>query len=65
MLPPLPANYDTTGNAARNAAAKAEVEAALDVIANHENVGPFIARRLIQRMVKSNPSRAYIQTRFE
>ncbi len=60
-LPPLPANYDSLGNAAKNAAAKAEVEAALDVIAGHDNVGPFISRRLIQRMVKSNPSRAYIK----
>ncbi len=60
-LPALPTNYDTLGNAAKNAAAKAEVDAALDVVANHENVGPFIVRRLIQRMVRSNPSRAYIR----
>ncbi|MDQ8204797.1 DUF1800 family protein [Pelagicoccus sp. SDUM812003] len=29
-------------------------------IADHPNVGPFIARRLIQRLVTSNPSPAYI-----
>ena len=34
---------------------------ALDAIAAHPNVGPFIARRLIQRLTTSNPSPAYIQ----
>ncbi len=34
---------------------------ALDNIFNHANVGPFIGRQLIQRMVTSNPSAAYIQ----
>ena len=33
---------------------------ALDDIFNHPNVGPFIGRRLIQRLVTSNPSPAYI-----
>jgi uncharacterized protein (DUF1800 family) len=33
---------------------------ALDNIANHPNVGPFIGRQLIQRFVTSNPSPAYI-----
>jgi uncharacterized protein (DUF1800 family) len=33
---------------------------ALDNIFNHPNVGPFIARRLIQRLVTSNPSPEYI-----
>ena len=40
-------------------AALAEVNEGLDVIAAHENVPPFICRLLIQRMVKSNPSRGY------
>lgn len=34
---------------------------ALDNIFNHPNVGPFIARRLIQRLVSSNPSPAYVE----
>ncbi len=34
---------------------------ALDNIFNHGNVGPFIAIRLIQRLVTSNPSPAYVQ----
>jgi len=33
---------------------------ALDVLFNHANVGPFIARQLIQRFVTSNPSAAYV-----
>jgi endo-chitodextinase len=34
---------------------------ALDVIANHPNVGPFIGKRLIQALVTSNPSPAYVE----
>jgi len=34
---------------------------ALDNIFNHPNVGPFIAIRLIQRLVTSNPSPGYVQ----
>ena len=33
---------------------------ALDIIFNHPNVGPFIARQLIQRLVTSDPSSAYV-----
>ncbi|MCX7229710.1 MAG: DUF1800 domain-containing protein [Burkholderiales bacterium] len=33
---------------------------ALDILFNHENVGPFIGRLLIQRMVTSNPSPGYV-----
>ena len=38
-----------------------EIGAGLDAIANHPNVAPFICRLLIQRLVKSNPSRAYMR----
>ncbi len=34
---------------------------ALDNIFNHPNVGPFIAIRLIQRLVTSNPSPGYVR----
>jgi uncharacterized protein (DUF1800 family) len=37
-----------------------DLEQALDNIFNHPNVGPFIAKRLIQRLVASNPSPAYV-----
>ena len=33
---------------------------ALDTLFNHPNVGPFFARQMIQRLVSSNPSRAYV-----
>lgn len=33
---------------------------ALDTLASHPNVGPFIGRQLIQRLVASNPSAAYV-----
>ncbi len=36
------------------------LKTALDTLANHPNVGPFIATRLIQHMVTSNPSPAYV-----
>ena len=38
-----------------------EIDSALDVIADHQNVAPFISRLLIQRLVKSNPSRGYLR----
>ena len=38
-----------------------DIRAAINNIFLHPNVGPFLARRLIQRMVKSNPSPEYIQ----
>lgn len=34
---------------------------ALDTLANHPNVGPFIGRQLIQRLVTSNPSPTYVR----
>jgi len=37
-----------------------DVNEALDHLFNHPNVGPFIGKQLIQRLVKSNPSSAYI-----
>jgi uncharacterized protein (DUF1800 family) len=33
---------------------------ALDTLAAHPNVGPFLGRQLIQRLVASNPSPAYV-----
>lgn len=39
----------------------AGLQFALDTLANHPNAAPFIARRLIQRFVKSNPSPGYIE----
>ena len=39
----------------------AAMKLALDTLAGHPNVGPFIGRQLIQRLVASNPSAAYVQ----
>ena len=40
--------------------AQTDVENAIDNIFNHPNVGPFIGRQLIQRLVTSNPTPAYV-----
>jgi len=37
-----------------------DLDSALDLLFNHPNVGPFIGRQLIQRLVTSNPSPDYI-----
>lgn len=38
----------------------ADVDAAIDNLFHHPNTGPFIGRQLIQRLVTSNPSPAYV-----
>ena len=38
-----------------------DIEDAIDNIFNHANVGPFIGRQLIQRLVTSNPSPQYVR----
>jgi uncharacterized protein (DUF1800 family) len=43
-----------------NQTATQDLDAALAVILRHPNVAPFISRQLIQRLVTSNPSPAYI-----
>ncbi len=54
----LPAR--TAASSTSQAAGNADLSAFLDHLANHPNVGPFISRLLIQRLVTSNPSSAYI-----
>jgi uncharacterized protein (DUF1800 family) len=46
----LPAGTDGVG----------ELKTALDTLFNHPNVGPFFGRQIIQRLVTSNPSPAYV-----
>ena len=43
-----------------NQTAEKDLKDALDNIFNHPNVGPFISRLLIQRLVTSNPSPGYV-----
>ncbi len=38
-----------------------DIEMAVNHLFNHQNVGPFIGTRLIQRLVKSNPTPAYVE----
>ncbi len=45
---------------ASNTAPAVALKTALDTIANHPNVAPFISKQLIQRLVTSNPSPAYV-----
>ncbi|MCY4743536.1 DUF1800 family protein [Pelomonas sp. UHG3] len=40
--------------------AQADLKLALDALFNHPNVGPFISRQLIQHLVSSHPSPAYV-----
>ncbi|WP_411289869.1 DUF1800 family protein [Sphingorhabdus sp.] len=46
----IPANTDGT----------TALKTALDALFNHANVGPFFGRQMIQRLVTSNPSPAYV-----
>ncbi|MFT4241903.1 MAG: DUF1800 domain-containing protein [Acidovorax sp.] len=56
---PLAATFLGTTIAA-NTPGAAALKTALDTLFNHPNVGPFIGRQLIQRLVTSNPSPAYV-----
>jgi uncharacterized protein (DUF1800 family) len=40
--------------------ARESLRIALDTLASHPNVGPFVGRQLIQRLVTSDPSPAYV-----
>jgi uncharacterized protein (DUF1800 family) len=47
--------------AVEHAAPEADLDQAMDLLAlTHPNVGPFIGKQLIQRLVTSNPSPAYV-----
>ena len=39
---------------------EADLKIALDALANHKNVAPFFCKQMIQRLVTSNPSPAYV-----
>ncbi len=41
--------------------AEQDLAAALGIIFNHPNVGPFVAQQMIEHLVTSNPSPAYVQ----
>lgn len=49
-----------TANISANTPGAAALKTALDTLFNHPNVGPFFGRQMIQRLVTSNPSPAYV-----
>ncbi len=67
QMVPFPSNHDNTTKTLLNAfvvpagqGPAADLKMALDNIFTHPNVGPFICKQLIQRLVMSNPSPAYV-----
>jgi uncharacterized protein (DUF1800 family) len=45
---------------AAGTAGQAALKTGLDTLFNHPNVGPFFGKQMIQRLVTSNPSKAYV-----
>ncbi|MGB8509405.1 MAG: DUF1800 domain-containing protein, partial [Pyrinomonadaceae bacterium] len=67
MVPRSATNHDTTAKTLLSGVtlpagqtAQQDLTAALDNIFNHPNVGPFVGKQLIQHLVTSNPSPAYV-----
>jgi len=60
MLPPALGNATNTALTNFDFYCSQDLEQALDSIYYNQNVGPFICRQLIQRLVTSNPSRGYL-----
>ena len=63
----FPSFHDTTAKSIVNAvvlpanlAGTEDLRLTLDALFNHPNTGPFISKQLIQRLITSNPSPAYI-----
>lgn len=62
----FPTYHDTAAktvlgsNIAAGLDGEADLDAALNIIAGHPNVAPFLSRLLIQRLVASNPSAGYV-----
>jgi len=60
VLPPAWGLQTQSTNVAYDNYGLQDLEQAMNSIYNHQNVGPFICRQLIQRLVTSNPSRDYV-----
>lgn len=63
----VPSHHDTSAKTIldgvvlrANQTPEQDMKQALDTIFNHPNVGPFVCRQLIQRLVTSNPSPGYV-----
>jgi uncharacterized protein (DUF1800 family) len=66
-MAPVESEHDTTSKTLLNGTvlppgqtAQEDLNGALSNIFNHPNVGPFVCRQLIQHLVKSNPTPAYV-----
>jgi uncharacterized protein (DUF1800 family) len=64
---PVAANHDTNAKTVLNGttlpggqSAQVDLKQGLDNIFQHQNVGPFIGKQMIQFLVTSNPSPAYV-----
>lgn len=60
VLPPALGSAGNSGLTNFDYYCSQDLEEALDSIFYNQNVGPFICRQLIQRLVTSNPSRGYV-----
>jgi len=60
MLPPAWGNQTVSSTSTNDAYCSQDLESAMNSIFNNQNVGPFICREFIQRLVTSNPSRDYV-----
>ncbi len=60
ILPPALGSQSNSANTNFDYYCSQDLELALNSIFNNQNVGPFICRQLIQRLVTSNPSRDYL-----
>jgi hypothetical protein len=59
-LPQAWGNQTVSSTSTNDAYCSQDLESAMNSIFNNQNVGPFICRELIQRLVTSNPSRDYV-----
>lgn len=55
------ASCPSPNGTANIACAQSDMAAVITHLANHPNVGPFISKQLIQHLVTSNPSHAYVE----
>src|ERR1019366_2550371 len=60
VLPPAWGSQASSSSTNFDTYCSQDLELALDSIFNNQNVGPFVCRELIQRLVTSSPSPAYV-----
>ena len=60
VLPPAWGNQANPAYTNFDSYGEQDLQQAMNSICQHENVGPFLCRQLIQRLVTSNPSRDYV-----